>query len=485
MSKWKRINLTFLSLLVMVLAPAGAAFAQIKVTAATPASAVQGTISLDVVVSGSGFDSTAKVQYLVSGTTNPGGITVRSVRFNNARELVTTIDVADTAVLSYFDIQVTLDSGRKGKGTTLFSVKSRTASTDTYYSQNLGTLPGDKYSDAWDVNAAGNVVGRSYLGVVKAFYWAGTMYRLPESAAARDTPPYTAAWDVEATGISNGPDEIAVGYEDRTICESSNEPCSHEQYPVFWTGDLSKTPAAVRLDGARGVAFGINPAGSIAVGGGGGQAGAFWKREGNSWLRGNIPLGTLVCESCEYDSGTAYDVNDAGIIVGVVNRKDDYRGFAYVYNTQTATGAILPIPAGFVQSSAYAVGNTTGGVVQVAGVVSPCSDWSCDSEQGIRWTVDVTTLQASFEILDQMAWAECVTDQGAVAGTHNSERNRRGAITQTAVFWKQLSGYVSLKPTSGSDSTSRAMSAGSNGTTFVVGVVNSKGYWTAARWVIP
>ena len=61
MSTWKRINLTFLSLLVMGLAPAGAAFAQIKVTAATPASAVQGTMSLDVVVSGSGFDNTSKV----------------------------------------------------------------------------------------------------------------------------------------------------------------------------------------------------------------------------------------------------------------------------------------------------------------------------------------------------------------------------------------------------------------------------------------
>jgi hypothetical protein len=125
MSKWKRINLTFLSLLVMVLAPAGAAFAQIKVTAATPASAVQGTISLDVVVSGAGFDNSAKVQYLVSGTTNPGGITVKKVVFRNSNELVTTIDVTDTADLASFDIQVTLSNGRKGKGTTLFSVKPR------------------------------------------------------------------------------------------------------------------------------------------------------------------------------------------------------------------------------------------------------------------------------------------------------------------------------------------------------------------------
>jgi hypothetical protein len=125
MSIWKRISLTGLSLLVLGLAPIGAALAQIKVTAATPSSAVQGTVSLDVVVSGSGFDNSAKVQYFVSGTTNPGGITVRKVVFRHSKELVTTIDVADTADLASFDIVVTLDSGRKGKGTTLFLVKPK------------------------------------------------------------------------------------------------------------------------------------------------------------------------------------------------------------------------------------------------------------------------------------------------------------------------------------------------------------------------
>lgn len=125
MSKWKRITVTFLSLLVLGLAPIGAALAQIKVTAATPSSAVQGTFSLDVVVSGSGFNSSAKVQYFVTGTTNPGGITVKKVVYRNSNELVTTVDVADTAVLASFDIQVTLSNGRKGKGTTLFSVKTK------------------------------------------------------------------------------------------------------------------------------------------------------------------------------------------------------------------------------------------------------------------------------------------------------------------------------------------------------------------------
>ena len=125
MSNWKRIAACCGSMLLLGLAPAGAALAQVKVTAANPSSAYQDTIALDVVVSGSGFDPSAKVQYLVTGTTNPGGITVRNVRFNSSKELVTTIDVAATADLASFDIVVTLRSRRKGKGTTLFTVKQK------------------------------------------------------------------------------------------------------------------------------------------------------------------------------------------------------------------------------------------------------------------------------------------------------------------------------------------------------------------------
>ena len=135
MNTWKQITFMWFSLLVLGLAPGGVAFAQVKVTAATPASAYQDT-SLDVVVSGSGFDKTAKAQYFVTGTTNPGGITVTQVVFRKSTEIVTTINVADGAVLANFDIEVTLSSGRKGKGTTLFSVMAKQGnapnSTPTY-----------------------------------------------------------------------------------------------------------------------------------------------------------------------------------------------------------------------------------------------------------------------------------------------------------------------------------------------------------------
>lgn len=484
MNAWKKILLACLTLAVLAAAPFGNALAQVRVTAATPSSTYQGTISLDVVVSGSGFDPTAQVQYFVTGTTSTGGINVRKVSFRSSKELVTTIDVSDTAVLAYYDIQVTLDSGRKGKGTTLFSVRLKNSTTDSYIGENLGALPGAKYSDAWDVNAAGHVVGRSY-NPMKAFYWNGAMHELLGSVAGRSTPPFTVAWEVEAWAVSNGPAEVAVGCENRMVCESQSGPCDYQQYPIVWTGDLSRGPDAVRLDTAEGSARGINPAGTMAVGWSGAQAGAVWTRGATGWTRSNIPLGAFVCDGCVYESGNGWDVNDTGIVIGAVTRQDDYRSFGYVYDTQASRGTVLPVPPGFLQSNVYAVSNVVGGKVYLAGWIGSCVSQPCDTEKGIRWTVDVASLATSYEILVDTAWAEAVTDQGFVAGTHNSEPNRRGNVIQTAVLWKQYAGYIQLKPPGGSDSASRAMTTGTDGTVYVVGSINSKGVWTGARWVVP
>jgi hypothetical protein len=131
MEKAMRLNpqrmFAFLALGVLWLCLISPAHSQVKVTSADPASTYQGTISLDVTVSGSGFDNSAKAQFFVTGTTNPGGVIVKKVQFRNSKELIATIDVADTAVVTSFDILVTLSDGRKGKGTTLFAVQSKTS----------------------------------------------------------------------------------------------------------------------------------------------------------------------------------------------------------------------------------------------------------------------------------------------------------------------------------------------------------------------
>lgn len=117
----------FAALVILALGPIGSAWAQVKVISAEPAESTQGTVSLDVTINGSGFDSTAKAKFLVTGTSEPGGITVTKVVVKGPKQLVATIDVADMAVVNQFDIEVTLSSGRKGKGTTLFSVTAKVA----------------------------------------------------------------------------------------------------------------------------------------------------------------------------------------------------------------------------------------------------------------------------------------------------------------------------------------------------------------------
>ena len=126
MNAGRRLWVAVLAIVVLALGPVGEALAQqVRVTSAEPASAVQGTTSLEVTIGGSGFDNSAAVKFLVTGTTNPGGVVVKKVVVVNAKKLVATIDVQGDAVVGQFDIEVSLTSDRKGKGTTLFSVSRK------------------------------------------------------------------------------------------------------------------------------------------------------------------------------------------------------------------------------------------------------------------------------------------------------------------------------------------------------------------------
>ncbi len=98
-------------------------WAQIQVTSATPNNAAQGTINLNVVIGGSGFKKGATSAWYISGTTNPGGVTVNSTAFNSSSQLTANITVSTTAYTGSFDV-VVYSSGRTGKGTGLFTVKT-------------------------------------------------------------------------------------------------------------------------------------------------------------------------------------------------------------------------------------------------------------------------------------------------------------------------------------------------------------------------
>ena len=168
----------------------------VTVTAAEPSSAEQGTLALDVAVTGSGFDSTAAVNFLVAGTTNPGGVTVKKVTFNSSKKLTATIDVADSAAVNKFDIEVVLSQGRKGKGTSLFSVAKKAGPAPVQVpppgscSGAPGVFPAFAYTkDRWrmsrrnrvydgsDIYLANSTGSCSVLVAIDTYIFGGVSYR--------------------------------------------------------------------------------------------------------------------------------------------------------------------------------------------------------------------------------------------------------------------------------------------------------------------
>ncbi len=118
----------FLAVFAMTFCVAGS-FAQVTVTSANPSSTAQGTVNLNVAVAGSGFQKGAKAQWFLTGTTNPGGVTVNSTAFNDSGHLTANITVAADAATGSFDVQVTNNNGRTGKGTELFAVNKKTGTS--------------------------------------------------------------------------------------------------------------------------------------------------------------------------------------------------------------------------------------------------------------------------------------------------------------------------------------------------------------------
>jgi hypothetical protein len=151
----------------------------VKVNSADPPSAPQGTLNLNVTIKGSGFKKGAQSNFFVSGTQDPGGIGVKQTTFVSSTELVANIDVADTASLSKFDIEV-LSGGRRGKGTELFTVTEkgnslaslipveavlRDGAGDKIRSDGLGLTSASAYNDSelCVIGHADNTNGRFFL----------------------------------------------------------------------------------------------------------------------------------------------------------------------------------------------------------------------------------------------------------------------------------------------------------------------------------
>ena len=95
---------------------------QVQVNSANPDMAEQGSQDVDIEISGNGFDNSAAVDFFLTGTNNPGGVVVKNVKVRGPKKIIATVDVESEAIIDLFDIEVSLSNGRRGRGTTLFSV---------------------------------------------------------------------------------------------------------------------------------------------------------------------------------------------------------------------------------------------------------------------------------------------------------------------------------------------------------------------------
>lgn len=143
------ITLMAISLLSINIAVAKGPPTKVSVTNAYPGSALQGD-AVDVVISGSGFDVGSKVKFLVTGTKDDSQISVDpTVDLNPDGTLTARIHVLGNAQVIDYDIEVRTSSGRRGKGVTLFRVRTRDGGGNTdaeciVFTGDLETVPGSE-----------------------------------------------------------------------------------------------------------------------------------------------------------------------------------------------------------------------------------------------------------------------------------------------------------------------------------------------------
>lgn len=104
----------------------------VEVYSANPDYALQGDTDIEVQISGAGFEKGATVRFIRFETEEEGLIeVVGEVKVRGSTKLIARINVDSQAIVDDYNIEVTLRSGRRGKGTTrLFAVKPGNGNTD-------------------------------------------------------------------------------------------------------------------------------------------------------------------------------------------------------------------------------------------------------------------------------------------------------------------------------------------------------------------
>lgn len=124
----------------------------LKVNSAEPDNGVQGQEVQLVTIKGSGFLRAQSVRFLVTNTDDTGGVAATLINVIDDSTLTAEVSIADGATVALYDIEVQLYSGRKGKGTTLYSVRAKpNGNTSTFSLVDIEAAYYERTSDGDEI----------------------------------------------------------------------------------------------------------------------------------------------------------------------------------------------------------------------------------------------------------------------------------------------------------------------------------------------
>jgi probable HAF family extracellular repeat protein len=354
----------------------------LTVTGTSPSATARDT-TLEVHVLGSGFTRGGQVTFLLAGALDPR-VRTTSTRFINSGDLLATVTIAADAVPEQYDVEVALASGKKGIGTELFTVLSMI---------DLG-LPGGSYSYGRDVNASGTVVGEYEVrktGCRRAYVWT------PEHGG-RDLPVPPGTCIAGATALNHA--GTIVGW---ASVSGRHVALRWTRGPQAWTVEQLPPPAGY----TSGDALAISSAGHIV--------GAYLTPDffydyfvwtpGSGW---QLVQGTDA--ECWKAAGNISAVNSAGMLVG-----GDCAG-ALVW--ATPAGPPTRLPSADPRTFAWDVND--------AGVIVGKGYAAEDQRRAVEWRSDAAGDWSVVDLGD-LGGAESealsVNDLGQVAGWSNATEN--------------------------------------------------------------
>lgn len=350
---------------------AAKASAGLAVSSTNPSYGDQGT-TINVHVYGNGFTAGAQATWLLNGVADDH-VHTNSTTFVSASELVANITIAADADLAFWDVQVSLSSGKNGVGSDCFEVTSAEVLGTTGSDVNVfgiseqlqvagyATGGGFVYDDGAGIVNLGsgamvmtidpfgtlvagkvgdNFVPTAWVRQTAASWPAEQLPQLPHSVGAR---AQAAARTADGTLLLAGLDDSALStkpnapHNNRVVVwRLSNGAWSMQKYELP-AGSVAGAARAInglgqiagRLDaGATGAVWddavtstrldglpnAINPQGTIVVGERSNVA-VYWWRDpaSNAWHTTGVPLPSID-PACA--GGVANDVNAAGVIVG-------------------------------------------------------------------------------------------------------------------------------------------------------------------------